>query len=686
MGGIVSSIMGSDNEFTAKSREVNPNSYEYGGHANGARIESENMKRLANQAQDRQGVGINYRDANYDRTMGQWARNDQNSMAGLMAARARGQVPSIAGMQAGEDMRRLQAGAQQQMQTANAAQASAAASARGAAGMALAQQNAANNVANAQGQIGQSVSDAAMGISNQAQINAAQERMMAEQAAMGAYSNIRQGDAASQGMAAQQAQAQAQMSDAQRARNDQYDMQMRQNAMNVNLAQLQARQNREAQQSANDNAAQGINAGVSAQNAATNAGAGAAGAGAVGGALQAGSSMFGGGKAAGGPVLGSQAYLVGERGPELVIPARDATVIPADRTREILSRADGGAMAGMSPMQNAVQNRARGFLGNFAVTPPPNLDGLEANERADAIGAWQKQNISNNQILGGTGIGQILGRANGGYMAGAISREPGGNIKAPATAKPTEPAKPAEKTTAQQVGAVGKDVKDFGKSLEYKPGHYQVVNTYTAPQLLSVFPRAEGGPMQAPGSDAALRSEADNLYARMQADHDSYMARTPAVYAAPPSGLQSEADALRARMQADHDAAMSRGPAVRVSGAGLAGMSSRQPPPESSGASQLLVRAPVAPEKSAEEARKMPMKDLKSEADKLLAQMRSDHDAAMARGPSVAPKRDLKSEADDLYARMRAEQDAAMARGPAVRPYADREVTYVPAFARMRGY
>lgn len=38
--------------------------------------------------------------------------------------------------------------------------------------------------------------------------------------------------------------------------------------------------------------------------------------------------FFGGGRATGGPVLGGTTYLVGERGPELFVPATAGTIVP----------------------------------------------------------------------------------------------------------------------------------------------------------------------------------------------------------------------------------------------------------------------------------------------------------------------------------------------------------------------
>ena len=42
-------------------------------------------------------------------------------------------------------------------------------------------------------------------------------------------------------------------------------------------------------------------------------------------------TLFGGGKADGGPVMGGTAYLVGERGPELMVPKTAGTIVPNDR-------------------------------------------------------------------------------------------------------------------------------------------------------------------------------------------------------------------------------------------------------------------------------------------------------------------------------------------------------------------
>ncbi|TXH49259.1 MAG: hypothetical protein E6Q97_23065 [Desulfurellales bacterium] len=51
-----------------------------------------------------------------------------------------------------------------------------------------------------------------------------------------------------------------------------------------------------------------------------------------------GSMPFGGYRAAGGPVDPNKAYLVGENGPEMVVPQTAATVVPADRTQEYIDK------------------------------------------------------------------------------------------------------------------------------------------------------------------------------------------------------------------------------------------------------------------------------------------------------------------------------------------------------------
>jgi len=222
-----------------------PNASFYGGGPTGR---AEYVNRMEGQRQlvdGRSAFQANYGQADQDRALGMQARGGQQAMANAMQARALGQVPSIAQMQA-----------DRQMGQATAAQASMAASARGAGAMALAQQNAANNTANAHG-----------AISGQAQVNAANERMQAEQAAFGAHSAMRGQDLGSQGQSASQAQFQAQMQQANRAQNDSRAMGYEQLGANANQAELQARTQNQGTLAGSQSAATTANQRTGDQNA-----------------------------------------------------------------------------------------------------------------------------------------------------------------------------------------------------------------------------------------------------------------------------------------------------------------------------------------------------------------------------------------------------------------------------------
>jgi len=212
------------NETRDQKQQGLETAYTWGSDPGNARRDWDYYRAQAEAAQGRQGERIDFTGALGNRENALRAREKQLGMADLMERRAMGLVPSIAEMQA-----------DRQMQQAAAEQSSAAASARGAAGIALAQQNAAGNTAAMQS-----------AISNQAQINAAQERMAAEQAAYGAYSGMRQQDYGGQTIDAQMAQAQAQINAAQRAQNDAYSQGMYGNEQQVKVADLQARGNRQA--------------------------------------------------------------------------------------------------------------------------------------------------------------------------------------------------------------------------------------------------------------------------------------------------------------------------------------------------------------------------------------------------------------------------------------------------------
>ncbi len=200
------------------------NHFQFGGYEGGATEAAKRYEGTGQWAQGRIGERIDYGQANWDREMAGFARNQQVGVADMMRERAAGRTPSIAQMQADRQMRQ-----------ASAEQSSAAASARGPAALALAQQGAAANTAATQS-----------GISNMAQINAANERMEAEKSAYAAYSGIRGGDFQAGGMAAQRAQAQAQINAAQYEANDRLQLGMTGAAVDVQKAQLAAQGNQAA--------------------------------------------------------------------------------------------------------------------------------------------------------------------------------------------------------------------------------------------------------------------------------------------------------------------------------------------------------------------------------------------------------------------------------------------------------
>lgn len=248
----VSEFFGTKNEEKAQSfadsKHYNPNAHQFG--PNGAAHYNQGRELQAQNIDARGAYLADYNQANQDRANAMAARGQQQQAAGLMMARATGAAPSIAGMQA-----------QQDMQRATAAQASAAAGARGPAAMALAQQNAAANTANMQSQI-----------SGQAQINSAQERLAAEQAAFGAMSGMRGQDDASQSLAAQQAQFQAGMQMQNRQANDARAMQYAQMGHQALGQEQQGALQTQNMLAGNQAATNQTNAQVGGQNAGMNAG------------------------------------------------------------------------------------------------------------------------------------------------------------------------------------------------------------------------------------------------------------------------------------------------------------------------------------------------------------------------------------------------------------------------------
>lgn len=246
------------------------------------------------------------------------SRGGQAASAGMMLDRAMG----------GNLVSRMQA--DRAMNQANAAQASQMASARGPAAMALAQQGAANNMANMQ-----------TDIAGQSAIAASQEQLANMQAANAAYSNMRAGDLGAAGAAFGAGAQSGQLglgAGGLGVQFGQLDNQVRGQQLQANLEQQrivsgsqqqgQQLEAMRAQQNANndkDMLAMGLGAAQGGLDAAGKLSAPAA----AGGGVPA--------RAAGGPVASGRPYLVGELGPELVVPARDGYVIPAHQTAGLLA-------------------------------------------------------------------------------------------------------------------------------------------------------------------------------------------------------------------------------------------------------------------------------------------------------------------------------------------------------------
>lgn len=300
--------------------QYDPHKFEYGGRPSGASDDAFRYRSATEQAQGRQAPQADFSNARPDYNYAaQWGnhvgadRTAQAQAAGLMMNRAQGLTPSLAQMQA-----------DRQMQQATAAQASMAASARGPAGLALAQQNAANNLAGAQG-----------AISNQAQINAANERMLAEQSAFGAYSGIRQGDTGMVNDEAQRAQYGATLaSDQQRFNaqqrlqqgqfNDAYGLGMTNAERGVRSDELMGGVQQQRTLAGSLDTQQQLLDRQGQANADREFDYLKMGLGAIEGKASAGATP----KAAGGPVRAGGLYLVGERGPELMVAPRDGHIVP----------------------------------------------------------------------------------------------------------------------------------------------------------------------------------------------------------------------------------------------------------------------------------------------------------------------------------------------------------------------
>lgn len=404
LGDFISNVVGGKNEFEAKQTELDQNAYEYGGQKGGAQqaanaygqqaanaqgkageygAQQQNLYNRGNNGLDMAGQAFNQGQnqmnvANNILAQQGQARQGQQDVANMMMARARGETPSIAQMQGDR--------AAQQMA---AQQSSAAASARGGAAMALAQQNAANNLSTGQANIAQ-----------QTQINAANERMQAEQSALGAYGQMRGGDVSAANTAfggaqtayggASAATGMANSAFGAGAQSGQLGLGQGQLGLgyaglqnNVNQTQLNAQQNKMAQQSNNQNAANQINAAVAQQNAAA---AGQAGMGAMG---------------AGASLAGAAATSSDARAKQGIRPVNDAEAARlSGRADEIMGgyRADPALARAQGAADGARDAGIGGFLARQTSAMPSPITGYGMTQ--DQFDAYRAAQASDRNHLG----------------------------------------------------------------------------------------------------------------------------------------------------------------------------------------------------------------------------------------------------------------------------------------------
>lgn len=270
LGGALPGLLGIGKTKPIEAPKMDQGAFKYGG------ISQNDMRASGERAQNRTGVGVDYGQTNADRGLAMGSRGMTSDAAEMYRQAALGQGPSAAQAQ-------LRAGIDANM---------AAAMAQGASARGTGVQRGAAQLAS----IG-----AASGANQQAAAQAAMLRAQEQQAGMAGFAQAAQAqriaDLQQMGMSAQQAQYQAQLEDAQRARNDQMQMGYEGLGQQSALANYQggmAYQTGQAQLQAQANA---INSGVAQQNAQRDMQyfQGAVG-GAMGGAQMAG--MMGGGGAA----------------------------------------------------------------------------------------------------------------------------------------------------------------------------------------------------------------------------------------------------------------------------------------------------------------------------------------------------------------------------------------------------
>lgn len=220
-----------------------PNAFEYGGSRTaGDRIGSE-YAGMGKDAQAREAFLANYTDVNVANARGRESRAEQMQGLGLARDAAMGLAPSVAQQQ-------MRQGLDQAMR----GQESMRASARGAGGIALADYNAAGNIAAQQQQV-----------TNQMGILRADEMARARGEYMQGAGAMRQGDALSAQQAAAMAEFQAKQQAGNRAQNDQFSQGMFGLAEGVRGSQLNAQGKRQGILQAGYSDAEHLKAGASAQ-------------------------------------------------------------------------------------------------------------------------------------------------------------------------------------------------------------------------------------------------------------------------------------------------------------------------------------------------------------------------------------------------------------------------------------
>ena len=347
IGGFVSGLFGSENDAKSKGRQVNSQNYNYGGSETGAEDQAKFYTQQGDQAQNRQAtqaekVNIDYSQAQADRTRGMQARQQQTSLANIMQQRARlvARRPSRRCRPIARCSRRRRC--RHRRRAALAARADS--RRRSATRRSTRRTWPATSAARRRSTQRASVRDDT-------------------NAAAGMWSNVRGGDLASQGQAAGQAQAQAQLG----AQQNQFNAGLRRYAERAQ--RRAAALVRPARESGPHHAARGAYElrGAAERERPRRAGHQRAdrqpergdepeeqrrrreharkGAGIIAGAL-----------AKGGPAHAEKAYLVGEEGPELVVPRDDGYVLTAGQTKRALAHSPSSTINRLSTA--AISTRA----------------------------------------------------------------------------------------------------------------------------------------------------------------------------------------------------------------------------------------------------------------------------------------------------------------------------------------